>query len=207
MTTQLPRSVEEAILAIQRLPGIGPKSAVRLVFYLLNTPQEVVNKLSTSLIDLKQRTKFCQKCFSVTEDEMCLICKSEERDQNLICVVEKSIDVLNFERLGTFKGVYHVLGGVINPLERVGPDDLTIDQLVARVTGFDKTEKIEVIVATSMTMEGEATALYLKDCLEKLEYGDRLTLTRIGMGLPVGSDLSYVDEATLSRALEGKRKL
>ena len=143
------------------------------------------------------------------EQDLCEVCKDSNRKKNLICVVERSIDVINFERTGVFDGVYHVLGGAINPLERISPDDLKIDELVGRVKEMrnNSQEKIEIILATSLTMEGEATALYIKNRLDKLELGGKLLINRIGMGLPVGSDLSYVDEATLSRALESKRKL
>ena len=198
----LPKSVEEAISVIEKLPGIGPKSATRLAFYLLNTPVEYVKRLTDGLERLKKETKICQVCFSVADNEICGVCSDSGRSKDLICVVERSIDVLNFERTGIYRGVYHVLGGAINPLERVGPDDLKIDQLVDRVA---KMGNSEVILATSLTMEGEATALYIKNRLK--EYGDKVKISRIGMGLPVGSDLSYVDEATLARALEGKKEL
>ncbi len=200
--THLPKSVEEAISAIEKLPGIGPKSATRLVFYLLNTPEDYVKRLIDSLDRLKKYTKECQICFSVADTEICEVCQDMARQKNLICVVERSIDVLNFEKVGVFRGVYHVLGGAINPLERVGPDDLKIDQLVNSVAKLDEGE---VILATSLTMEGEATALYIKNRLK--QYSDKVKISRIGMGLPMGSDLSYVDEATLARALEGKKEL
>jgi len=209
MSTHLPAVVVKAVSAIEKLPGIGPKSATRLVFYLLNTPDEYVEGLASNLIELKKKSKFCQICFSVCEQDLCEVCKDDNRKKMSICVVERSIDVINFERTGVFDGVYHVLGGAINPLERIGPDDLKIDELVKRVKelGSDSEERIEIILATSLTMEGEATALYIKNRLDKLELGENILINRIGMGLPVGSDLSYVDEATLSRALEGKRKL
>jgi len=209
MSVHLPNVVVKAISAIEKLPGIGPKSATRLVFYLLNTPDKYVEGLANNLIELKKKSKFCKICFSVCEQDLCEVCKDSNRKKNLICVVERSIDVINFERTGVFDGVYHVLGGAINPLERISPDDLKIDELVGRVKEMrnNSQEKIEIILATSLTMEGEATALYIKNRLDKLELGEKLLINRIGMGLPVGSDLSYVDEATLSRALESKRKL
>jgi len=209
MSVHLPNVVVKAISAIEKLPGIGPKSATRFVFYLLNTPDEYVEGLASNLIELKKKSKFCKICFSVCEQDLCEVCKDSNRKKNLICVVERSIDVINFERTGVFDGVYHVLGGAINPLDRIGPDDLKIDELVGRVKEMrnNSQEKIEIILATSLTMEGEATALYIKNRLDKLELGGKLLINRIGMGLPVGSDLSYVDEATLSRALESKRKL
>jgi len=209
MSTHLPAVVVKAVSAIEKLPGIGPKSATRLVFYLLNTPDEYVERLADSLIELKKKSKFCQVCFSVCEEDKCEVCRDSDRQERSICVVERSIDVINFERAGVFSGKYHVLGGAINPLERIGPDDLKIDELVLRVKDLANKSKegMEIILATSLTMEGEATALYIKNRLDKLELGDRLLINRIGMGLSVGSDLSYVDEATLSRALESKKKL
>ena len=203
---KLPLSVTRAISVIEKLPGIGPKSATRLVFYLLNTPNEFVSGLAQSLIDLKKNTLVCRECFSVSDEETCSVCRDIKRKKEVICVVERSIDMMNIEKASAFDGVYHVLGGVINPLEHTGPDDLKIDELVERVSKLVEAGlEVELILATGLTMEGEATALYIKSRVEK--NGDKVTINRIGMGLPIGSDLSYVDEATLSRALESKRKL
>lgn len=203
---KLPESVIKAISVIEKLPGIGPKSATRLVFYLLNTPEEFVANLAKSLVDLKKMTCFCKECFSVSEGETCWVCGNDKRQKNVICVVERSIDMMNIEKAGVFEGVYHVLGGVINPLEHTGPDDLKIDQLIARVKKLvESGQEVELILATGLTMEGEATALFIKNRVEKIS--DKVAINRIGMGIPIGSDLSYVDEATLSRALESKRKL
>ena len=199
----------KAISAIEKLPGIGPKSATRLAFYLLNTPNEFVSNLAKSLIDLKKNTLICKDCFSVSDKETCSVCDDVRRKKELICVVERSIDMMNIERAGIFDGVYHVLGGVINPLEHCGPDDLKIDELIARLKLLDQQGKkdIEVVLATGLTMEGEATALYIKSRINKSGLEDKVLINRIGMGIPIGSDLSYVDEATLSRAMESKRKL
>jgi len=207
--SRLPDSVTKAISAIEKLPGIGPKSATRLIFYLLNTPNEFVLNLAKSLVDLKKNTLICKNCFSVSDKDICSVCDDNKRKKELICVVERSIDMINIERAGIFDGVYHVLGGVINPLEHIGPDDLKIDELIARLKSLVGQDKngIEVILATGLTMEGEATALYIKSRINKSGLDGKVLINRIGMGIPIGSDLSYVDEATLSRAMESKRKL
>jgi len=202
---ELPRSVKNLIGAFERLPGIGPKSAIRLVFYLINTPKDYVEELAKSLTDLKDKVKTCRQCFSVSETEMCAICSDEKRNQRLICVVERAIDVMAIENVGNCDWVYHVLGGVVNPLEHVGPDDLKIDELIDRIVELGKDEEpVEIILATNPTMEGEATALYIKRKIESLKL-ENLKITRIGSGLPMGADMGYADQATLSRALEGRR--
>jgi recombination protein RecR len=205
---EFPKSVKNLIDAFERLPGIGPKGATRLVFYLLNTPKSYVNDLATALVKMKEETKICKKCFSVSEKEICSICDDSHRNHWQICVVEKAIDVMAIENMGGFKGVYHVLGGVINPLDHVGPDDLKIDELINRIENIlsDNSENInclEIILATNPTMEGEATALYIKKRLENL----KIKISRIGSGLPIGADLEYADQATLCRALDGRRDI
>jgi recombination protein RecR len=179
-----------------------------LAFYLLNTPRAYVKDLADSLLKMKDEIKICQECFSVCEGNICSICEDLRRNHRQICVVERSIDVMVIENMGGFKGIYHVLGGVINPLEHVGPDDLKIGELVERVKSFlsrssEATDDLEIILATNPTMEGEATALYIKKKLEGL----KVKLSRIGSGLPMGADLEYADQATLSRALEGRRDI
>ena len=209
----LPKSIRNLITTFERLPGIGPKSAVRLVFYLLNTPHNFVKEFADSLLDLKKEVKICRECYSVSENEICGICADKGRDKNLICVVERAIDVMALENVGGYKGVYFVLGGVINPLDHVGPDDLKIDELIEKVE--DKIQmtngQIEVILATNPTMEGEATALYIKKRIEsKFQIPNskfQIKMTRIGSGLPMGADLEFADQATLSRALEGRIRL
>jgi recombination protein RecR len=203
--TEFPKSVKNLIDAFERLPGIGPKGATRLVFYLLNTPKAYVNDLANALIKMKEETKICKECFSVSEQDICSICSNSERNHWQICVVEKAIDVMAIENMGGFKGVYHVLGGVINPLDHVGPDDLKIDELVDRVKKELTKDGIclEVILATNPTMEGEATALHIKKRLEGLS----VKVSRIGSGLPIGADLEYADQATLCRALDGRKDL
>jgi len=212
---EFPKSIKNLIDAFERLPGIGPKGATRLVFYLLNTPKAYVNDLARALVSMKEETKICQKCFSVSEQDICSICGNDQRNHRQICVVERAIDVMAIENMGEFKGVYHVLGGVINPLEHVGPDDLKIDELVEKVKTICEEEKetlpeenskcyvAEVILATNPTMEGEATALHIKKRLDGLN----IKISRIGSGLPIGADLEYADQATLCRALDGRRDL
>jgi len=203
---ELPKSVRNLILAFERLPGIGPKSAARLVFYLLNTPKNYVMDLAKLLVEFKDETKICKECFSVSDREICPICSDDKRNKKIICVVEKAIDVMAVESLGGFNGVYHVLGGVINPLEHVSPEDLKIHELVVKLKKMiekGKKDEMEVILATNPTMEGEATALYIKKKIADLG----IKITRIGSGLPMGADLEYADQATLSRALDGRRDI
>lgn len=198
----LPESIQSLINSLERLPGIGPKSASRLAFYLLRAPDEISQDLSTALANLKAKTAFCQECFNITEAgrERCEICESLRRDGSLICVVEEALDVLALERTGGFQGKYHVLQGVLSPIEGIGPDDLKIKQLIARVSnGGIK----EVILATNPSMEGDATALYLRQHLEPLG----VKVTRLARGLPVGGDLEYADQNTLLRALSGRQEM
>ena len=203
---ELPKSIKNLISYFERLPGVGPKSASRLVFYLLNTPESFVREMSNSLLAIKKEIKVCKECFSVAEDDICEICGDERRNKKTICVVEKAIDVMAIENIGGFKWVYHVLGGVINPLDHIGPDDLKIDELISRVRKFKIEDEVEVILATNPTMEGEATALYIKKKLEDLK-NEKIKITRIGSGLPMGADLEYADQATLSRAMDGRREI
>jgi recombination protein RecR len=198
----LPESIQSVINSLERLPGIGPKSASRLAFYLLRAPDEVSQDLSTALANLKVKTAFCQECFNITEAgrERCEICESLRRDGSLICVVEEALDVLALERTGGFQGKYHVLQGVLSPIEGIGPDDLKIKQLITRVANGGVKE---VILATNPSMEGDATALYLRQHLEPLG----AKVTRLARGLPVGGDLEYADQNTLLRALSGRQEM
>lgn len=205
---EFPKSVKNLIDAFERLPGIGPKGATRLVFYLLNTPKAYVDDLVRSLVKMKEETKICKECFSVSDQEICSICSDSVRNHWQICVVERAIDVMVIENMGEYKGVYHVLGGVVNPLEHIGPDDLRIDELIQRIKSIlskkeDSKNSLEVILATNPTMEGEATALHIKKRLEGLD----LKLSRIGSGLPIGADMEYADQATLCRAIDGRRDI
>ena len=198
----LPESLQSLINALERLPGIGPKSASRLAFYFLRAPEEVSQDLSSALANLKANTTLCQECFNITEAgrERCEICESPQRDSTLVCVVEEALDVLALERTGGYKGKYHVLQGVLSPIEGIGPDDLKIKQLIARV---GRGEIKEVILATNPSMEGDATALYLQQHLEPLG----VRVTRLARGLPVGGDLEYADQNTLLRALAGRQEM
>src|SRR5512134_760721 len=198
----LPESIQSLINALERLPGIGPKSASRLAFYFLRAPEEVSQDLASALANLKANTTLCQECFNITEAgrERCEICESSQRDSGLVCVVEEALDVLALERTGGFQGKYHVLQGVLSPIEGIGPDDLRIKPLLARVASGGVQE---VILATNPSMEGDATALYLRQHLEPLG----VLVTRLARGLPVGGDLEYADQNTLLRALSGRQEL
>lgn len=198
----LPQSLQLLINALERLPGIGPKSASRLAFYLLRAPDDLSQDLASALANLKANTAFCQECFNITEAgrERCEVCESSQRDVSLVCVVEEALDVLALERTGGYQGKYHVLQGVLSPIEGIGPDDLKIKQLIARVA---MGEIEEVILATNPSMEGDATALYLRQHLEPLG----VKVTRLARGLPVGGDLEYADQNTLLRALSGRQEL
>jgi recombination protein RecR len=198
----LPESLQSLINALERLPGIGPKSASRLAFYFLRAPEEVSQDLASALANLKANTTLCQECFNITEAgrERCEICEAPQRDAGLVCVVEEALDVLALERTAGYKGKYHVLQGVLSPIEGIGPDDLKIKQLIARVR---RGEIKEVILATNPSMEGDATALYLQQHLEPLG----VRVTRLARGLPVGGDLEYADQNTLLRALAGRQEM
>ena len=196
-----PASIEKLILELIKLPGIGRRSAERIVFYLLNdSPKEDVALLSQRLSELKERVRLCRRCHNLSEEEECPICLNLQRNRSILCVVERPNDVSSIEKTGTFNGLYHVLLGAIAPLEGKGPSDLRIESLVSRI----KQENIqEVIIATDSDTEGETTALYLTKLLKPLE----VLLSRIGLGLPVGSNLEYADSATLSKALESRRAI
>lgn len=196
----LPQPVQQLIDAFARLPGIGPKSASRLTFYLLRAANDQALELAEALQDLKERTRFCSICFNITENDPCLICADETRDDGLLCVVEEPLDVVAVERSRAFNGRYHVLHGAISPVEGIGPEDLKVEELLQRV---QKSAFSEIILATNPTLEGESTALYLQRRLA----GTGVKLTRLARGLPVGGDLEYTDEITLGRALEGRQEL
>ncbi len=201
----LPPSVTRLIDALTQLPGIGPKSASRLAFFLLRSPAETSLALAEALRDLKARTRLCSVCFNITEDDPCAICADPSRDRGLICVVEEPLDVAAVERSRVYRGVYHVLHGVISPINGVGPDDLRIEELVGRIRRLAEAGQPvrEVILATNPTVEGEMTASFIQRKLAGLE----VSVTRLARGLPVGGDLEYADEVTLSRALEGRQRL
>jgi len=195
-----PEPVARLIDALQRLPGIGPKTAQRLTFFMLKRPLDEVRELGEALFAIKEKITYCRTCFNVTDVDPCAICNDQRRDPSVICVVEEPNDLLAMERTGEFRGRYHVLLGALSPLDGIGPDDLKIRELLARLDG---TETTEVILATNPNVEGEATALYLARLLKPLG----VRCTRIAMGIPVGSDLEYADEVTMTRAMEGRRDL
>ena len=188
-------SMEKAISELSKLPGIGRKSAQRLVFYLLKSPKYEVQQLADALYAIKEKINFCTICFNITEADLCHICASDKRDRTTLCVVEEANDVLALEKTGEYKGLFHVLGGALSPLEGIGPNDLHIKEMMARLDGTIQ----EVIIATNPNTEGEATSLYLEKLIKTLE----IKVTRIARGLPVGGDLEYADEITLTKALEG----
>ena len=192
--------VQELIDELGRLPGVGPKSAQRIAFYLLQAEDEQAKKLAEVLLEVKERVRFCEVCGNVSEEEKCNICRDARRNQTLICVVEESKDVQAIERTREFRGLYHVLGGAISPIEGIGPDQLRIKELLGRLSN---PEIKEVIIATDPNMEGEATATYLSRMMASLG----ITVTRLASGLPVGGDLEYADEVTLGRAFAGRRQV
>ncbi|MCQ1948315.1 recombination mediator RecR [Arthrobacter jinronghuae] len=193
-------AVQELIDELGRLPGVGPKSAQRIAFHILESDPDDMKKLATAIVTVKDRVKFCSVCGNVTEQETCSICRDPRRDPTMICVVEESKDVIAVERTRSFRGRYHVLGGAINPIAGIGPDQLRIRELLSRLSD----EQIsEIIIATDPNLEGEATATYLVRMLKTLG----IKVTRLASGLPVGGDLEYADEITLGRAFEGRRSM
>lgn len=196
----IPEAVTRLVDEFSRLPGIGPKTASRLAYYLLRAPVAQVHALGEAISTLRDRITFCSQCFNITEADPCPVCTDERRERNTVCVVEEPLDVLAIERTGEYRGLYHVLHGAISPVEGIGPDDLRIAELVGRVrvAGIR-----EVILATNTSLEGEATAMYVQRQLLPLE----LRVTRLARGLPVGGDLEYADAVTLARALEGRQEM
>lgn len=193
-----PPALIQLIRELGRLPGIGPKSAQRLAFHLFNQPEEDVKGLAQALLNAKGSLRQCDVCFNITDEEVCSICKDAQRERRLLCVVEEPADLLAIERSGEYGGLYHVLHGALSPMNGVGPDQLTIQPLLTRLSDID-----EVILATATTVEGEATAMYLGRLLKEIGVGT----SRIGYGLPVGGDLEYADEVTLGRAITNRRML
>ena len=191
--------VQDLVDALARLPGIGPKTAQRLAFHILKSDPADARRLATAIVEVKEKTRSCSRCFNISTTPLCEYCASERRDPTLICVVEEARDIVAVEKTGEFRGRYHVLGGAISPIDGVGPDDLHISELLGRV----RTEGVrEIIVATNPNVEGEATGMYLARLIAPLG----VKVTRIASGLPVGGDLEYADEVTLGRALEGRRE-
>lgn len=195
-----PEPIARLIEAFQKLPGVGPKTAQRLAFFVLGLPREEVVAMARAMVDARDKTRYCATCGNFSDAETCLVCRDTRRDRSLVCIVQDARDVLAMERMREFKGVYHVLGGAISPMDGIGPDQLRIRELLARLqNGSVK----EAILATNPNVEGEATALYMARVLKPLG----VRVTRIAHGLPVGGDLEYADEVTLSRAMEGRREI
>jgi recombination protein RecR len=197
----IPKAIQNLIESFEKLPGIGPKTAQRLTFYLLHVPQGELDEFASSVQKLKNDTILCSVCNMIDDVDPCSICSDPQRDQSILCVVEQPLDVLALEKGRGYKGVYFVLHGKIDPLNNIGPDEIFISQLLARIN--DKESKVrEIILATNPTMEGEATAMYIA---KQLKFqNSNLKITRIGRGLPVGADLEYADDTTLQRAMEGR---
>ena len=190
------RLIEE----FHKLPGVGPKSAQRLTYYLLRMPAAEARALAEAILDVKERITFCAVCQNVTDSNPCRICASDRRDRSIVCVVEEPLDILALERSGSYQGLYHVLHGAISPMDGIGPEDLKIGELLSRLRSDEVTE---VILATNPNLEGEATAMYLTRLLRPLG----LKVTRLARGLPVGGDLEYADDVTLTRAIEGRQEV
>ncbi|HSR33890.1 MAG TPA: recombination mediator RecR [Anaerolineae bacterium] len=200
MAAVTPEPVTRLIEGFAQLPGIGPKTASRLTFYLLRRPAEQAEALADALRDLKQKITFCSVSYNITEQSPCTLCRDEGRDRSIVCVVEEPLDVVAIDRTGEYRGLYHVLHGSISPVEGIGPDELRINELLVRL----EAEPVqEVLLATNPNLEGEATAMYLARLLQPLG----VRVTRLARGLPVGGDLEYADAVTLSRALEGRREM
>lgn len=197
----IPRAIQNLIESFEKLPGVGPKTAQRLTFYLLHVPQGELDKFAGSLENLKKDTILCSICFMIDETNPCSICSDSKRDHSIVCVVEQPLDVLALEKGRGFNGVYHVLHGKIDPLNNIGPDEIFVNQLISKLKAQNSKVK-EVILATNPTMEGEGTAMYIAKQLREKNLD--IKITRIGRGLPVGADLEYADEVTLQRAMEGR---
>jgi recombination protein RecR len=212
---KIPKAISDLIDSFQKLPGIGPKTAQRHAFYLLHVPQSELDLFAQSLSNLKKNTVLCSLCKNVTETDPCYVCLDTQRDQGTIMVVEQPIDLLAFERSGKYHGLYHVLHGVINPLENIGPDEIFINELFTRVTNHSPSQRLsgaggqslvtEIILAMNPTMEGDATAMYINGKIKAIS--NKLTVSRLGMGIPTGADLEYADEITLKEAILGRREM
>jgi recombination protein RecR len=200
VTSSAAAPVARLIQEFHKLPGIGPKSAQRLTYYLLRAPEEEAQALAQAILEVKEKIAFCTTCQNVTDTDPCLICDNAQRDRSIICVVEEALDILALERSGSYHGLYHVLHGVISPMDGVGPEDLKVEELLGRLKDSGVSE---VILATNPNLEGEATAMYLTRLLRPLG----LRVTRLARGLPTGADLEYADDLTLARAVEGRQEV
>ena len=203
---KIAKALQKVIDQFERLPGIGPKSAQRLGYYLLHVPQDQLEDFADSLTNLKKQTVLCEICKNVSETNPCPICGDSKRDSQTVLVVEQPLDILAFEKTGKFEGIYHVLHGSISPLDNIGPDEIFVEDLLDRVN--NKNGIKEVIIATNPTMEGDATAMYISKKIRSSEdIKNQITITRLGMGIPTGADLGYADENTLNQALAGRREM
>lgn len=200
MSSVLPVPVDRLIQALERLPTIGPKTAQRLTYFLLRNPNNLTTELANALVDLRDKTILCSTCFNLTDIDPCGICRNPSRDRSVICVVEEPLDILAIERTDEYRGLYHVLHGAISPMERVSAEDLKIRELIERLRSGEVTE---IIMATNPNMEGDATAMFITRQLAGID----VRITRLARGLPIGGDLEYADQITLTRALEGRREV
>ena len=200
---RIAKAINNLIEGFERLPGVGPKSAARLTYYLLHVPQIELDKFADAVRNLKLNTKECQTCHNISESDPCDICDDISRDKNIICVVEQPLDVMAFERSGRYKGVYHVLHGVIDPLHNIGPDEIKIQELINRTQGAENRTQ-EIILALNPNMEGESTCMYISRQLKTKNY--KLKISRLAHGLPTGADIQYADETTLTHALNDRRE-
>ncbi len=203
----LPHNLKKISLFLERLPGIGEKTANRLAFYFLRLPEKDLKEFAENIAHLKGKTRLCRNCFNLTEDDLCSICRDPQRDQGTIAVVEEVLDIISFETGNIYQGVYHVLHGRIDPLNRIGPEDIKIKPLIERVKKLlvlPVSDLKEIILATNPDIEGEATAMYIKEKLKP--YHAKIKITRLGYGLPIGANLEYADYMTLKKAIEGRKE-
>jgi recombination protein RecR len=198
---KIPKAIQNVIEGFERLPGIGPKSAERLTFYLLHVPQGELDRFALAVQNLRKDTTICSICFNIGEFDPCSVCEDSRRNQSIVCVVEQPLDVIALEKSKKYQGIYHVLNGKIDPLNNIGPDEIRINELIQRIKN-PESDIDEVILATNPTMEGEATAMYIAKRIKEQNAG--LKISRIGRGLPIGADIEYADPTTLDRALEGR---
>ncbi len=198
----LPQAITDLIEEFTQLPGIGPKSAARIVFFLQKAPLEFSQNLAKQLIESKVQAKVCKQCYNLSDEDMCPICADPSRNNGMVLVVEDALDLVAIENAGVFKGLYHVLGGVISPMNGIGPEEIRIAELLRRLLA--NTESIELIIGTNPNIEGEATALYIENEIVNSSFADRVTVTRLARGLSTGADIDYTDETTIKRAFEGR---
>lgn len=205
MSNIIPDSVQKLIDEFSKLPGIGPKTASRLTFYLLHKPASEIEEFGKAILNIKENIKICPVCYNITDEDLCLICADKKRDNSKILVVEHPLDLVAIEKISEYNGQYHILGGAISPIDGIGPENLRINELFVRLKK-DSKQISEVILATNTDLEGEATAMYVQKEILKIPQLNKIKVTRIARGLPAGGDLEYADEITLTRALEGRKE-